>query len=243
MAVINEMASPERVKAFRGVLDFYCYRGLNCVRRWPRKPVMPRSLPSQQSAAEFADYVRSLGLTDARLRDEMIAVVHGTDWTWRDMVTAAAYGNLHSWGDAPLPPPPVEELDMIAFALAAQTSDTQGVKNINSLTYVTHRTLRMRVDFSAVPYTHFRIYGHMGPSEIAQTVTLQLAAWASPGTPLSAAGNDLAFTGSPTHQDSGWIALAAPPVTDQDLVLAMKGTNATVDLFNHTIYVLFKQIP
>ena len=59
MAVIARMPSVAIVNGFKGVLDYYVYRGIPCVRKWPRyKPRTPTPYEALQQAV-FADAVAS----------------------------------------------------------------------------------------------------------------------------------------------------------------------------------------
>lgn len=43
MAIITEMLGEKVISGFRGVLDYYYYMGIPCVRSWPKKPSAERS--------------------------------------------------------------------------------------------------------------------------------------------------------------------------------------------------------
>lgn len=97
MARITGPFEPETIRAFRGVLDFYYWRGLHLVRSWPRKPVLPRSPAVQATAQEFKENVQALSDLPAPFRSQAMAAVAGTDWTWRDLWVSAVYGNQVFW--------------------------------------------------------------------------------------------------------------------------------------------------
>lgn len=97
MPVIAAIPSPTVVRRWRGVLDFYCYRGLACVRKWPRPPTKPRSAAVLASAAIFADFGRRSLSVDSTLYSQTLLDTEGTTWTWRDELTSAAYGHLVKW--------------------------------------------------------------------------------------------------------------------------------------------------
>lgn len=97
MARIDKIPLPKILAAFRGLLDFYCYRNLPCVRSWPRRPKMPRSPASTAASATWTDYAKTVPLTDPSIKDEATEAAAGTSWTWKDLLTNAAYNHLISW--------------------------------------------------------------------------------------------------------------------------------------------------
>lgn len=97
MSVVSGPVTLETIRAFKGTLDFYHFRGQLCVRGWPRKPAMPRALAVQLSGQDFADTVRALSNIPADLLGASQAATTGTLWTWRDAWLAALYGNGPTW--------------------------------------------------------------------------------------------------------------------------------------------------
>ena len=97
MATVTILPGIEIIRAFRGVLDFYCFRGSYCVKSWPRKPAMPRSLPSQETATTFGQFSVQVAASAAPVRDSATAATQATDWTWKDLMYRAAYNKLHRW--------------------------------------------------------------------------------------------------------------------------------------------------
>lgn len=54
MAVITSMPSEAIISGFKGVIDYYYYCGLACVRRWPRSPGRRRSPAVEAKWAAFS---------------------------------------------------------------------------------------------------------------------------------------------------------------------------------------------
>lgn len=130
---------------------------------------------------------------------------------------------------------------MMSVALHAGADGSFVTTNVNSTSYVQIANWTVfRVDFSVLNFTHFRIQGRMQANAAANTVTLQLAEQADPTTALSAAGDDLVVTNTASFFDSGWVAFASTPTTAKLLVLAAKGSSATVDLSTINVWVDFK---
>lgn len=117
--------------------------------------------------------------------------------------------------------------------------------NVNSSSYVGLASAQFYHDWDVFPATHFLItcYGHS--NESGQTVTLQYATQASPGTGYSASGNDLAVGfngGANTNWSSGWVAVSGTPTGLVYVTIAFKGSNATVDLVGRWIDIAFKVV-
>jgi len=45
-------------KAFRGIVDFYCWRGIHCARKWPSKPHQPNT-PAQLITLGMIPYAQT----------------------------------------------------------------------------------------------------------------------------------------------------------------------------------------
>ncbi len=58
---------------------------------------MPRSLPSQTSAQDFAAFSRAIQSVDPITKNEALDNTAGTNWTWKDILTSAAYGGVIRW--------------------------------------------------------------------------------------------------------------------------------------------------
>lgn len=82
------------IDGYKGIIDFYLWKGIPCVRSWPRKPKMPRSPAVQASAAIFGALATAFSDTPPNIRARASELAVGTAWTWRDVRYRAAYGNL-----------------------------------------------------------------------------------------------------------------------------------------------------
>lgn len=236
MAKITGDFDPETIKKFRGVLDYYYWRGLLVVRSWPRKPVLPRSPAVQQTASDFADTARQLSQLPLIFRDTTTEIVRDTAWTWRDAWTSALYGHNIEFGLDAGPLPPEDVMPYLVCRLMTNTAGGDSTINVNSTSYVKPVVqLETTIDWAKFAPTHFRIYVAGLSSEAGQTITVQLALASSLSTPLSAAGNDLVIPNTPALNDSGWIAFAAAQSGAPIMALALKGSNTTVDL--HQSYI------
>ena len=97
MAVISELPAPSIIMALKGTIDYAMWRGRLYCRSWPRRPRLPRSQPSQVTAQTFKAYALEVIGTAAEVKDQAIESTKGSAWTWKDLVTRAAYGNLITW--------------------------------------------------------------------------------------------------------------------------------------------------
>jgi len=94
MAVLEQMPSLEIIHGFRGVLDFYNWRGIVCVRSWPKKPKWPRSPAVMETAIAFGEASTIIANSPPLVIAMAKNANKGQNWTWRDVLTACAYGTL-----------------------------------------------------------------------------------------------------------------------------------------------------
>jgi len=97
MPVLDALPGPEILLALKGKIDYYVFRGIPCARSWPRSPRLPRSSAVQAAAAIFAAFSQSAMATDPAVKEQAIESMDGQPWSWKDVVTSAAYGNLATW--------------------------------------------------------------------------------------------------------------------------------------------------
>lgn len=95
MARLTELPSIDIIRGFKGVLDFYLWRGLPCVRSWPRTPKSRQTEATKAAALLFGQVLKNY-----RLLADMVLVAYqdiatGTPRTARDVYVSGAYGHLH----------------------------------------------------------------------------------------------------------------------------------------------------
>jgi len=105
VAVIERLPAQSVIDGFRGVLDFYVYKGLNVVRSWPRGKglgLAPGTIATQplftRSARLKKHYSQICSVAARRYG------MAGTS-TWQDVLTSAYFGKVDPSG-APLPGSP-----------------------------------------------------------------------------------------------------------------------------------------
>lgn len=122
--------------------------------------------------------------------------------------------------------------------------ETPATLNVNSATYIRLVPFDLGIDFTNIPWTHFRLRSSLVSNAAGQTVTLQLAtSLATPGTPVHSGGNDLVITTAAILGDSGWRTVDAALSGANQLTIAVKGSNATVDLNGTWLEIWWKYDP
>lgn len=144
------------------------------------------------------------------------------DGTDGQLLTLTA--GLPTWSD-----PPSTGLNY-AFIPVYRFSAIGRTTGVNNLNYFSPPELEFFFDCSELSFDAFRILSNAASTQANQTINMQLAAAATPGTPLSAAGADQTFTSTLTPRDTGWITVPTPLSALTKLTLALQGSNATVDL-------------
>lgn len=129
-------------------------------------------------------------------------------------------------------------LDM--FTLQCSNNTALNTLNVNSTSYIVQPGFGFILSALAPYYTHFRIMVNGLSNAAGQTITLQVtSSFGSPGTAVSATGNDLVISNSDGDFATDWIALNVLPAASAHWFLAMKGSNSTVDLQARYIIVEF----
>lgn len=97
MALVEGPVAPDVIHSTRGVLDYAVWRGVPYVRKWPRKPLLPRNPNVKATATAFAHLSRALQATPKELQNQYTQRTHSNLWTWKDLATSAAFGNAIRW--------------------------------------------------------------------------------------------------------------------------------------------------
>ena len=151
MPVIKALPSPEVIRGFRGVLDFYVWKGLNCVRKWPVIPKASRTPKSIAAAVLFGAVVQGYALLGGALKTLFIEDAADQDRTGRDLYVSAVYGHLH-------------ETIMTDF-LDLLTEATAYLKTLadlaNALESVGTDELRAHPGFDGADYQPLRVDGNL----------------------------------------------------------------------------------
>lgn len=73
------------ISGFKGLLDFYVWKGIACVRAWPRSPG-PRRAPAVEAQwAAFTWAVKGWNLLSPEIQEAYRLTASGTNLTGRDL--------------------------------------------------------------------------------------------------------------------------------------------------------------
>ena len=100
MAIITEMVGQKVIDGFKGVIDFYYYKGLACARRWPKSPGRARSPAVMAGWPAFGYAAGEWNNISPAVRRTYEALASGTGLSGRDMFQRAYMAGLYR---APLP--------------------------------------------------------------------------------------------------------------------------------------------
>lgn len=95
MARIDALPSIEIIRGFKGILDFYLWRGLPCARAWPRYRPARQTDPSKAAALLFGAIVKAYSLLGDAPLEAYRADAADQPRTARDIMVSGVYGNLH----------------------------------------------------------------------------------------------------------------------------------------------------
>ena len=85
MARIKAMPAIKIIGGFKGVLDFYFWKGIPCVRAWPKSPIHSRSQAVQSTWPAFAYSAKAWYDLDPSLRELYNHQAAGTHMTGKDL--------------------------------------------------------------------------------------------------------------------------------------------------------------
>ncbi|MBA7585328.1 hypothetical protein ES708_27303 [subsurface metagenome] len=107
MARLTALPSLDIIHGFQGVLDFYLWKGLPCVRSWPRITKAQQTEGTIAAAAIFGEISAAYRLLAPLELTALQEQAKDQPRTARDLYISAAYGHLHE--EAPAAPAPPEE--------------------------------------------------------------------------------------------------------------------------------------
>ncbi|MBA7638327.1 hypothetical protein ES703_45981 [subsurface metagenome] len=87
MAKIAKMPGLKIIDGFKGTLDFYVWKGIACVRRWPRSPGHRRAPAVEAQWAAFAWAASNWNSLTPVVQDAYRAMAAGTHMSGRDIFT------------------------------------------------------------------------------------------------------------------------------------------------------------
>lgn len=84
MAKISKLPNLEIIDGFRGVIDFYIYLGIPCVRKWPKKAGPVRSPAVEATWPAFTYLAQQWQNVEQSVRDAYEEMASGTGLTAKD---------------------------------------------------------------------------------------------------------------------------------------------------------------
>ena len=114
--------------------------------------------------------------------------------------------------------------------------------NVNSTSYITVLAFCFNVDLDVFPFTHYNLCVAGQANAAATTITAQLTAGSVPATPIHIGGNDLAISNAVSVYRSGYLTRDDGSTGIKEYMVALKGSNATVDLATTYLDVLLKRV-
>lgn len=181
-------------------------------------------------AAEFRPGAAA-GYTDEQARDAIAAMFAAGTHTGFYVTNNDAGDSMSFRARIPI-------LTMKLYPGLPNAADTV---NVNSVTYVDFGAASFVLDLDSFLFTDYRLFVVGGSSQAGQTITVQLTYMFTPGTPIHTGGNDVVVSNGFTTYDTGW--KSKDDVVTSGVVgygLALKGSNATVDLAVNSITLLLR---
>ncbi len=127
MARLTALPSIDIIHGFRGILDFYLWKGLACVRKWPYTPPSHVTAGTIATRAIFGQISQGYSLLGEGALQAFQEDAADHTRTARDIYMTAAYGHLHERTEPPPPPPPEEEMyDAYVCVRDKKPQDTHG---------------------------------------------------------------------------------------------------------------------
>lgn len=95
MARVNALPSLEVINTLKGTLDYYYWKGIPCVRKWPHIPYSSRTQASLDSAHLFGQIVQGWALVGAEVKAWYQESAADQPRTARDLYVSGVLGGQH----------------------------------------------------------------------------------------------------------------------------------------------------
>lgn len=125
MARLDALPSVDIIRGFKGVLDFYLWKGLPCVRSWPYTPPSRRTAGTKAAASLFGEILSSYRLVADTVQEYYVELAAGIPRTPRDIYVSGTLGHLHERTLPPVPPTTFTVWSPDAPPLAPSTLDDE----------------------------------------------------------------------------------------------------------------------
>ncbi len=97
MAIIKRLPSRGIIDGFKGTLDYYIWKGIVCVRSWPKSPGKNRSAPVQAQWPAFTYAAGEWSNLSQVVQDAYNRLAEGSGLSGRDMFTRAYLTGLYRY--------------------------------------------------------------------------------------------------------------------------------------------------
>ena len=87
MAKIKALPGQEVISGFKGVIDYYVWKGIACVRSWPRSPGHKRAPAVEAQWSAFAQASKMWTSLSPEVQEAYKRMAAGTSWSGRDVFT------------------------------------------------------------------------------------------------------------------------------------------------------------
>ena len=240
MAKLTSMPQEEIIMGMKGTLDYYWWKDVPVVRKWPRPPSGPRSPAVQAQWPDFAQASR-----DWRdLEPETVAgTTHMAAYSQQrnvDMWLGLAYGSKITFlGDTFKLAPPEEKVMYVPLLLI--NNEGSVTLQVNSSTGRSIGGIAPLIPWSLYTYNRARLYGFGQAVGAGQTITMRLIRNFTYSQPLLPAANDIVMTTAFAGFDTGPVTIASIPASSEQISLGMKGSGASTDFLYTFIAAEFWQ--
>lgn len=95
MPKLTKLPSLDIIHGFRGILDFYVWKGIPLVRKWPVTPKSHLTEGTMTAAKTFGKIIKAWGLIDSVTMAAFIEDAQDHPRTARDIYVSATLGKLH----------------------------------------------------------------------------------------------------------------------------------------------------
>jgi len=87
VAKIKALPGQQVISGFKGVVDYYVWRGIACARRWPRSPGHRRAPAVMAQWSAFSEASKLWNALSPEVQEAYKRMSAGTHWSGRDVFT------------------------------------------------------------------------------------------------------------------------------------------------------------
>ena len=85
MAKIGKLPGAAIISGFKGVIDYYVWKGIACVRSWPRSPGHKRAPAVEAQWSAFTEASKLWATLSPEVQEAYKRMSAGTHWSGRDI--------------------------------------------------------------------------------------------------------------------------------------------------------------